>query len=143
MFFIKFLRNRQLFAQLMWHVKTCRDMTGNLHVMSEVARELDKGGTLVFRNPDGTEREVHIPQLHSESDLEPARSTCSCHTPDEVAIKPVSESDLKSWYAVWSADKEFVPDGLVLNRRKLARLWKEVHRSPKVLRPLRKMSQEL
>ena len=31
--------------------------------LSQIARKLDTGSTLVFKNPDGTEREVIIPKL--------------------------------------------------------------------------------
>jgi hypothetical protein len=34
-----------------------------IKMLAIIAKELDKGGTLVFRNKDGTEREIKIPQL--------------------------------------------------------------------------------
>ena len=43
-----------------------------ISMLAQIVRELDKGGKLVFKNPDGTEREIIIPQLGLADEIEAA-----------------------------------------------------------------------
>ena len=69
-----------------------------IHVLGDIAAALDTGGTLVFRNEDGSKRTIEIPQLVADRGT---ISICDCHSVDVVASEPKNRAEFqKRWRPV-------------------------------------------
>ncbi len=99
-----------------------------IHALADIVDSLDTGLTLVFRNPDGTEREAKISQINQD---ESAVSICDCHSVDVVPVVPTNREDFRKWYEAWSKTPQChhcnLPSDFRPSDCQIEKLWHVIH----------------
>ena len=119
---------------LLNRLRVLRNLRSGLSTLAEISRELDIGGTLIFRNPDGTERRVVIPppeERFPREEEKPEVSYCDCHAVDVKPIEPQTEQALRGWFCFWKETEQYVrlkiPKDFDPSSQEILKIWHAVH----------------